>query len=57
MDVQRRLASLRLRPWRWHRDLAWPAYSATLLGAVASGIVAKSMAALSAPSAALACRW
>jgi hypothetical protein len=57
MDVQGRLASLRLQPWRWRRDLAWAASSAGLLGAVASGVVAQSTTALSAPSAALACRW
>jgi hypothetical protein len=57
VDVQRRWASLRLRPWRWHWNLAWPACSATLLGTVASGIVARSTAILSAPSVALACRW
>jgi hypothetical protein len=57
VDVQRRWASLRLQPWRWHRDLAWPPCSATLLGAAASGVAAQSTATLSAPSMALACRW
>jgi hypothetical protein len=57
MDVQGRLASLRLQPWRRRRDLAWPASSAGLLGAAASGIAARSTTALSVPSVALACRW
>jgi hypothetical protein len=57
VDVQRRWASLRLRPWRWHRDLAWPACSATLLGVAASGIAFRSTATPSTPSVALACRW
>jgi hypothetical protein len=37
--------------------LAWPASSAGLLGAAASGVAAQSTTALSAPSAALACQW
>jgi hypothetical protein len=57
MDVQSRRAGLTLQPWRWCRDLARPASSASLLGAAASGIAARSMTAMSAPSAALACRW
>jgi hypothetical protein len=56
MDVQSRRASLRLQPWHWHRDLAWPASSASLLGAAASGVAARSTTALSAPPIALACR-
>jgi hypothetical protein len=55
MDVQSRLASLRLQPWRWHRDLAWPAISASLVGTAASGVAARSTTALSAPTLALAC--
>jgi hypothetical protein len=57
MDVQGRLASLRLQPWHRRRDLAWPASFTGLLGAAASGVAARSTTALSAPSAALACRW
>jgi hypothetical protein len=57
MDVQGRLASLRLQPWHRRRDLAWPASSAGLLGAAASGVAARSTTALSTPSVALACRW
>jgi hypothetical protein len=56
MDVQSLLASLRLQPWRWHRDLAWPAISASLLGTAASGVAARSTTALSAPTLALAYR-
>jgi hypothetical protein len=57
VDVQRQWASLGLRPWRWHRDLAWPACSTALLGAAALGVAARSTAALSAPSAASARCW
>jgi hypothetical protein len=57
VDVQSQLASLRPLPWRWHRDLTWPASSASLLGAAASGVAARSMTALSVPPIALACRW
>jgi hypothetical protein len=57
VDVQRRWASLGLRRWHWHRDLAWPACSATLLDAAALGVAAWKTAALSAPSAASACSW
>jgi hypothetical protein len=57
VDVQRRWASLGLRRWHWHRDLAWPACSATLLDTAALGVVAWNTAALSAPSVASACRW
>jgi hypothetical protein len=56
MDVQSRLASLRPQPWRWHRGLAWPASSASLLGAAASGVAAWSTTAQSALPTALACR-
>jgi hypothetical protein len=56
MDVQSWLASLRPLPWRWHRDLTWPAISASLLGAAASGVAAWSTTALSVPTMALACR-
>jgi hypothetical protein len=56
MDVQSWLASLRPQPWRWHRDLSWSAISASLLGAAASGIAARSTTALSAPTLALARR-
>jgi hypothetical protein len=56
VDVQRRWASLRLRPYRWHWDLAWLACFATLLGAAALHVATWSLAALSAPSMALACR-
>jgi hypothetical protein len=57
VDVQSWQAGLRLQPWRWHRDLAWPANSANLLGAATSGVAAQSTTALSAPSATLACQW
>jgi hypothetical protein len=57
VDVQRRWTSLGLRPWRWRRDLAWPARCAALLGAVALGVAARSTAALSASSAVSARRW
>jgi hypothetical protein len=57
MDVEGRLASLRLQPWHRRRDLAWPASSTGLLDAAALGIAAWSMTALYAPSTALACRW
>jgi hypothetical protein len=57
VDVQSRRAGLRPWPLCWHRDMAWPACSANLLGTVASGVAARSMTALSAPSTALACRW
>jgi hypothetical protein len=56
MDVQSRLASLRPQPWCWRRELVWLAISADLLDAVASGVAARSMTALSAPPIALACR-
>jgi hypothetical protein len=56
MDVQSRLASLRLQPWHWHWHLTWPAISASLLGTAASGVVAQSTTALSVPPIALACR-
>jgi hypothetical protein len=57
VDVQRRWASLGLRPWRWHWDLAWPACSAILLGATALRVAAWSTATLSAPSTPSVCRW
>jgi hypothetical protein len=56
MDVQSWLASLRAQPWRWHRGLTWPAISASLLGAAASSVAARSTTALSTPTMALACR-
>jgi hypothetical protein len=56
VDVQCRWASLGLQPWHWHRDLAWPACSATLLGTAASGAVAWSLATLSVLSVASAYR-
>jgi hypothetical protein len=57
MGVQSWLASLRPQPWRWHRDLAWLAISASLLGTAALGVAAWSTTALFAPTMALACRW
>jgi hypothetical protein len=56
MDVQSWLASLRPQPWRWHRDLTWPAIPTSLLVAAASGVASRRMTALSAPTMALACR-
>jgi hypothetical protein len=57
VDVQRQRASLGLRPWRWHWDLTWLAYSSALLGTAALRVAARSAAALSAPSTASAHRW
>jgi hypothetical protein len=49
MDVQGRLANLRLQPWRRRRDWARPASSASLLGMATSGVTARGATTLSAP--------
>jgi hypothetical protein len=57
MDVQGRLANLRLQPWLRRQDWTRPVRSAGLLGTGTSGFTARSAAALSAPPKARACRW
>jgi hypothetical protein len=57
VDVQSWLASLRPQLSRWCRDPTWPAVSAYLLGAAASGVAAWSTTALAASTWALAWRW
>jgi hypothetical protein len=57
MDVQGRLANLRLQPWRRRWDWVWPASSASLLGTATSGVTAWSATTLSTLPKAQACRW
>jgi hypothetical protein len=57
MDVQGRLANLRLQPWRRCWDWARLASSTSLLGTATSGVTAWGATALSAPPIAWACRW
>jgi hypothetical protein len=57
MDVQGRLANLRLQPWHRRRDWAWPSSSTSLLDTASSGVTSRGATALSAPSKARACRW